>query len=225
MRWHAFADRDAMVGAVVAGAADALRAAQLAHGRAGLAVSGGRSPVPVFEALSRADVDWRRVDLSLVDERVVPRGDADSNAGLVRTHLLRGAASAAAFRELVDDPDQLQRCVDRANDTAGRLDFVLLGMGDDGHVASLFPDAPELDEALDPDLPRAYAVLTPGRAPHRRVSLTLAALLRAGRLALVIQGDAKRAVFEQAQRASTRQLPVSLLVHQNRVPLDVYWAA
>jgi 6-phosphogluconolactonase len=77
--------------AIAAHIADALRAAIAARGRASLAVSGGKSPIPMFEALREQDLDWSRVTVVLVDERVVPRDHQASNTGLVARHLLQGA--------------------------------------------------------------------------------------------------------------------------------------
>ncbi|MDD4886354.1 MAG: 6-phosphogluconolactonase [Thiomonas sp.] len=145
--------------------ATALAADFAQNGRALLAVSGGRSPIPLFHALAQAPIDWARVTIALVDERVVPADHADSNAALVRAHLLTGAAAQARFLPLVDDPQDLAGCVTRANAQLRALALpisaALLGMGDDGHTASLFPGAPELAAGLDPAYPDAYLAITP----------------------------------------------------------------
>lgn len=199
------------------------------HGRALLAVSGGRSPIALFHALAQAPIDWPRVVVMLVDERFVPADHPDSNAALVRTHLLAGAAAQAQFLPLVDEPFDHAGCIARANAhfraLAQPFSVALLGMGEDGHTASLFPGAPELAAGLDPDLPEAYLALTPPPpVPHPRISLSLAALLRSRRLLLSIAGDAKRAVYARAATPPpSPALPISYLVQQTRTPFDAYW--
>ncbi|MGC9185324.1 MAG: 6-phosphogluconolactonase [Thiomonas sp.] len=198
------------------------------QGRALLAVSGGRSPVPLFHALAQASIDWPRVAVTLVDERVVPPDHADSNAALVRAHLLTGAAAQARFLPLVDDPQDLAGCVARANahfrELAQPISVALLGMGEDGHTASLFPSAAELAAGLDPAYPEPYLSIRPTHAPHARISLSLAALLQSHRLLLSIAGQAKHAVYAQAATPPPCvALPISFLVQQTRTPFDAYW--
>jgi len=241
---HVCASQQDQVAQLVRAVQSALAADIAAHGRALLAVSGGRSPVALFQALALAAIAWPRVVVTLVDERVVPADHPDSNAALVRAHLLVGAAAQARFLPLVDDPQDLAGCVRRANAQLAALalpiSVALLGMGEDGHTASLFPGAPELGAALDPDYPESYLAITPpgavaaGRAangsnrsasaPHRRISLSLPALLRARRLLLAIAGQAKRAVYAQAATPPPRAaLPVSYVIQQTRTPFDAYW--
>ncbi|XHO07834.1 hypothetical protein ACEQUB_p01081 (plasmid) [Ralstonia syzygii] len=117
-------------------------------------------------------------------------------------------------------------CVATANDPFQQPDVVLLGMGDDGHTASLFPDAQELALGIDRAQGPAYLPLRPGVAPYRRISLNLSALCAARALFLAIGGAAKRSVFDRAAQGTARQaLPVSYVIHQREVPLDVYWSA
>lgn len=208
---------------------DALAQGIAQRGHAVLAVSGGRSPIALFQALARAPIAWPRVTLTLVDERLVPPDHADSNAALVRAHLLTGAAAQARFLPLVDDPSDLPGCVARANARlralAQPLTVALLGMGDDGHTASLFPGAAELPSGLDPAYPLPYLAVTPPSAAHARISLSLAALLGAGRLLLSISGEAKRAVYARASAPPpSPQLPISYLIQQSRTPFDAYWS-
>ena len=222
--WVQCSDNAEQVAALVQAVRESLAAALDAEGDAVLAVSGGRSPVPLFHALRDADLDWSRVLVTLVDERCVAPDHADSNERLVREHLLAGRAAAARFAGLVRDPADIAGSVAAANAAARPITVALLGMGEDGHTASLFPGAPELAAGLDPANPARYLAVTPPAAPHARISLTLAALLRSRRLVLAIAGPAKRRVFDAACAALTPDLPVSALVHQTQAPLDVYWA-
>ncbi|GGY09075.1 6-phosphogluconolactonase [Paludibacterium paludis] len=194
-----------------------------ARGEAVLAVSGGRSPLPFFERLSQADLDWSRVTVTLVDERVVAQDHPDSNARLVREALLVNRAAAARFHPMVRDGESAEEAASARLAEFRQPQLVVLGMGEDGHTASLFPDAPELTLGLSPDAPAVIAV-TPGSAPHRRVSLTLPALCAASRLYLSIQGEAKRAVLDKALAGADPALPVSVLLARPGLPLDSYEA-
>jgi 6-phosphogluconolactonase len=232
MRWHAVPDATAQVQALAESIASTLTHVINEQGSACLAVSGGRSPIALFAALRVLPLRWADVSITLVDERAVPPEHADSNARLVREHLLRDAAAVARFFPLVLPPHvhgesvDVDACVATANDPFQQPDVVILGMGDDGHTASLFPDAVELGDGVDRAHAPAYLPVRPGAAPHRRISLNLSALCAARRLFLFITGPLKRSVFEQAAHGVAQHaLPVSYVIHQREVPLDVYWTA
>lgn len=232
MQWHAVADAQTQVARLAEAIAGALARVIDEQGGACLAVSGGRSPIALFAALRVLPLRWANVSITLVDERAVPPAHADSNARLVREHLLQDAAAVARFFPLVLSPHvhgesvDVDACVATANDPFQQPDVVILGMGDDGHTASLFPDAAELGDGIDRKHAPAYLPVRPGTAPHRRISLNLSALCAARRLFLSITGPVKRTVFDQAaQGVAQHALPVSYVIHQREVPLDVYWTA
>lgn len=204
--------------------AAALSRALTAPGWARLLVSGGKSPIPLFATLAQQPLDWSRVSIGLVDERLLPPDHADSNAALVRTHLLQGAAAAARFTLLVDDPSDRCGCIARANATWQPPTMAILGMGEDGHTASLFPGAAQLPAALDPAGRDPYVAIDPPAAPYPRISASLPALLQAGECVLWLIGAGKRAVFERARLAPDPALPISLLLHHHRAPLTVFLA-
>lgn len=212
-------------------AARLLDAAVAARGRALLAVSGGASPVPMFEALRRQPIAWDRVTVLTVDERCVPIDHPDSNAGLVERHLRRDAAASAELRTFFDrlpdtdlDAPALTALARDANarlaDLRWPIDLCVLGMGEDGHTASLFADAPGLDTALTDAGPVAWTL--PPAARHARLTLTLPTLLAARHLLLPLAGEAKRRVFERACAAPSRELPVSLVLHGARQAVRVW---
>ena len=197
-----------------------------AKGWAVLAVSGGKSPLPMFERLRYRPVRWEAVTVTLVDERAVPPGHADSNGALVRNNLLREGAGVAGWAPLIlDDVEAAEplRAVKRLNEHFQQPDVVVLGMGEDGHTASLFPDAPELQTALSEPKP-GYIVTHPCVAPHARITLNLAALLAAERIFLAVSGPAKAAVLARARQQATPALPVSLVLARRRPGLDVFQA-
>ena len=228
MAWtlQEFDDPRAQVLALAQAVREGLECTLAERGHAVLAVSGGRSPIPLFTRLRELELDWSRVTLTLVDERLVPADHPDSNESLVREHLLQGRAARARLIGLATDPAlDLDECVRRAKADLPRVDLALLGMGEDGHTASLFPDAPGIDAALDPAGPERYVGVIPPVAPHARISMSLAALLDCSTLWLSIAGQAKRRVFDAACAEPRSALPVARLLHQDRVTVRTYWAA
>ncbi|MDM7944426.1 MAG: 6-phosphogluconolactonase [Hydrogenophaga sp.] len=212
--------------------AQSLQGAIQQRGHAVLAVSGGKSPIALFEALRVLPLEWSRVTVLLVDERCVPHHHADSNTALVRRHLLQDAAAAATFLPFFD---QLPPSLDDAALTAlaaaanrrlatqpWPLDLALLGMGEDGHTASLFPGAAGLRTALNSSGPVAW--VRPTTAAHARLTLTLPALLATRELALALGGASKLAVFQQARLGADEALPVSLILNQHQTPVSVWLA-
>ena len=225
---HAFDDPRAQAGALAKAVGDALNASCAASGNASrttLAVSGGTSPRPFLQALAKEPVDWRRIDLTLVDDRWVPETDAASNARLVRETLLRDGAGDARFLPLVDTAITLEANVAALNADAQRSlpRVAVLGMGEDGHTASLFADAPEWADITAPGAERFVAV-HPKAAPHARVSFSLAALKGIERLYLLIAGTSKLDVLKAAASAA-QENAISKLANDKGVRLDVYWCA
>jgi 6-phosphogluconolactonase len=211
--------------------ADALQHAIRDRGRALLAVSGGKSPITLFERLREQALDWSAITVILVDERCVPHEHADSNTALVRQHLLQGPATAASFVpffdelpacELNDDAlsDLARRSNERLAELAWPLDVGILGMGEDGHTASLFPHAPGLEQALSSH--NSVAWVRPSTAPHARLTLTLHALRSARELHLSIAGETKRAVLARAQAGIVADHPVSYVLQAGGAPVHVW---
>ena len=209
-------------------------AAQLHHaiatrGRALLAVSGGKSPIALFEHLRQQPLDWASVTVLLVDERCVPHTHPDSNTALVRQHLLQDGAAEATFVTFFDALDAIDTLAAAANQRLAALhwplDVAVLGIGEDGHTASLFPAAPGLATALHTTAHVAW--VRPDaidHAPHPRLTLTLPTLQAARQLHLSLAGPAKQAVYRQALARPDAALPVSLLLHRPAHPFSVWLA-
>ncbi len=228
-QWHVHENAAEAAAALADAVAAALQTALDKKGAAVLAVSGGRSPIAFFEALSQKDLDWANIGLTLVDERIVPTDHADSNTGLVRQYLLQNKAAAASWIPMVEaaaDAAALQpeNAVQTALKHYRQPDALVLGMGGDGHTASLFPQAPQLDKGLDlaNDVPLLHT--TPVTAPHERISMTLAAIAATPTVFLAIGGDDKKAVFEQAAQGLNKNFPVSYVLHQDKVDCHVHYA-
>lgn len=191
--------------------------------RALLVVSGGSTPVPFFRALAARELPWERVEVTLADERWVAMEHADSNARLVGHHLLQGPAAAATFVSLTThDPTPEQgvaEVAERIMALAWPASAVVLGMGGDGHTASLFPDSPELSLALTTAEP-AVAIRAPGQLP--RLTLSGDRLHRALRHFLHITGGDKRDTLVRALAGDDpRELPIRAFLS---CPLAIYWA-
>ena len=227
VRQHLYADGAQTAQALAVMVAEALREGLRERGVAVLFVSGGRTPVAFMEALSQEALDWSKVTVSLADDRWVAADDADSNERLARQHLLRGAAAVARFQPLVDITVTPQQHLAAAEQALALLphpcDAVVLGMGDDGHTASLFPGAPETAAALDARRPQRLAAVTPPKAPHRRISLTLRALLDTRLLAIQIEGESKRTAIELAARSAPAQHPIAAVLRQDLVPVQLFY--
>jgi 6-phosphogluconolactonase len=194
---------------------------------ASMVVSGGSTPKGCFRILAGTALPWDRVHVVPSDERWVPAEDAASNEKMIRETLLVNRASGALLHPLYAGGTSAQEhCATLSNelDTLPLLfSSVLLGMGEDGHFASLFPDIAELDDGLDMDSnSRCLAIVTKA-SPHERITLTLSTLTRSKEILLLIFGAAKREVVQQAKLFGDTH-PVSRLLRQQRTPVHVIWA-
>lgn len=212
--------------------ADLLRQGLTERGRALLIVSGGSTPVPFFQALARCALDWSAVTITLADERWLPPDHPDSNEALVRHHLLRAQAAAAHFVPLYNGTANPTEGVPTLEATLAALpwpaDAVVLGMGADGHTASLFPDAPELPYALLDAAPaRCLAVDAPllPNVPVPRVSLTRRALLDTRQLIVHLTGEDKLELLHQAMLpGDVAEYPIRAVLQQHAVPCHIFHA-
>ncbi len=194
---------------------DAERAAELAADRmaeaaaAGghVALAGGRTPRRAYELVGeRAGIDWSRVDLWFGDERCVPPDDPESNYRLVAETLLAHAAGARVHA--VDgraDPD-VAAAAYAAEIRGVRLDLALLGLGEDGHTASLFPGSPALDVR-----DREAVAVTASKPPPRRITLTLPVFEAAAAIVVLAVGEGKADAVAAVLRGPDRRFPASLL--------------
>jgi 6-phosphogluconolactonase len=222
-RLLSFATREEASASLAAEICETLTDALAAHGRATLVVSGGSSPVAFFRHLRRLKLSWERITIVPSDERVVPLDHADRNESMIRRELLQGPAAAASLRGLLPASGSTANLPQLAETLPVSFDAVVLGMGTDGHTASLFPGAPELEAALRS--PEPLALLNVPRLGTQRVSLTPAALLATRRIDLLIFGPDKRAIYEAAAAGDDPgEFPVRCVLGQNRAPVRVFWA-
>ncbi len=223
--WREFPDRARLDAALAEHLAERLRADTAERGRALLALSGGSTPRGMLQCLAACELDWRRVVVTLVDERWVPPEHEDSNERMVRENLLRGPAAAAELVGLKSPPASPSAGLAETEPRIAALPLpfsaTVLGMGADGHTASWFPRAANLRDLLDPERSSLVGITDPVTAAHPRITLTLSAVLASREIILHITGAEKRRILETA---TERGLPVSAVTGQSATPVTVWWA-
>jgi len=231
VREHRYADGATLASALARSVADDLRRGIAERGGALLAVSGGMTPRKFLSALSAEELDWQRISVTLADERWVPPTHSRSNERLVRETLLVGKAAAAKFVPLyADAPDPesgLEQVAARIDAMPLPFDALVLGLGNDGHCASLFPDGDRFAAATDLANPVRLAPMRSPSAGEPRITLTLPTLAAARALYLQIEGTDKQDTLAhvRAGEGAYARSPLRALLRAARVPLDVYSCA
>lgn len=208
---------------------EALQVDILAYGQASLLVSGGSTPLRLFQLLSQESLEWHKVQISLVDERFVEDGHKDQNGTMVRNQLLQNKAADANFYPMVyeaqDADKNLKIAGMKLNELHRPFSMVILGMGTDGHTASLFVDAPEFQQGMDLNNSEELILTHPKKAPYERITFTRRALLNTKRLLLHFYGQEKQAVLSAAKtNKDFNQYPIAGFLNSPQVPLEVKWA-
>lgn len=227
---EAFPSVDAWAEATAARLGETLAAAVRDNGSAFFAGPGGSTPAPVYRHLAAMDLDWARIAVTLVDERYVPETSPDSNARLIRDVLLQDKAAAGRFIPLFTPEVTVDRAAIVAAkalaEAGSRFDAVLLGMGEDGHICSMFPESPTLKTLLTPTLKPTVLGVPHGRdgmAPSiERLSINLPYLMQAERVILGLKGETKRRVFEEQAKGDPKIQPIAALIAAD-VSLEVLW--
>lgn len=198
-------------------------------GQASIAVSGGKTPIPLFTLLSQQDLEWNRVYITLVDDRWVDDTDDASNEKLVMTYLLQNKAKFANFvglKNSCDNPFDGAEVTEQILDKVPMpFDVLILGMGEDGHTASLFPGADNLKLGLDMHSNRKVIGMTPLTAPLDRITLTLPIILGSKNIYLHLIGESKIKVLEQAEKGTdVNQMPIRAVLQQDKANVVGFWA-
>ena len=209
-----FANREDLAQALALRVSQALSKTITRHGSAVLFVSGGNTPALFFEHLSKTEISWDKVTVSLVDERQVDETSERSNARLVKQNLMRNNAKSARFVPLFGNTSAAAKLIP---------DCVVLGMGEDGHTASFFPDGDKLTEALDRNSTCAISTMTAPGAGEPRLTFSLPRLLEAKTICLHIEGQSKTKVLEKAQAGTdANEMPVRAVLNSGR-PIEIFW--
>jgi len=222
-----FENRDTLLRELHAEIVNDLSCAIDNNGVASMLLSGGTTPGPLYKALSETKIEWDKTWFSATDERWVEPDHIDSNEKLIRSTLLKNNASNAHYIGLKTNHPTPQLGQHDTEENFSKLplpfDVVLLGMGEDGHVASLFPNLTDTAVALDESRNQLC------RAIHRngdvdRMTVTLRGLKASKKIILLFYGNNKMEIYNKAKLQKTDDLPVSHLLHQSDVPISLYWA-
>jgi 6-phosphogluconolactonase len=231
IEWWDYDDAAELAGAVAGDVQFVIESAIDARGSAVVALAGGKTPLPAYEKLAKAKLDWKRVTIVPTDERIVPLGDALSNVtALAKLFLPAGARVMPIVPKATADYKAAGRSADAlCQDLHWPLDLCLLGVGADGHTASIFP-GPDFDEALNgPKERRALGVMPdplPADAPVPRVSLSRQGIVTARALMIAVTGQAKRDVIEKAiAQGPSSAYPIGRVLADVELPIDIHWSA
>ena len=230
IEWWDYDDAEEMAAAVAGDIAFVIESAIDARGACVIALSGGKTPIPIYARLAETKLDWKRVTIIPTDERIVPLGDPLSNVTMIaKTFLPKGARVMPIVSDKAADYKAAGRSADALmQDLHWPLDLCLLGVGVDGHTASIFP-GPDFDEAISgPNERRALGVLPdpmPAEAPVARISLSRAAIVSAKALMIAVTGDAKRKVIEDAiKQGPSSKYPIGRVLADAELPVDIHWS-
>ena len=196
------------------------------RGRASMAVSGGSTPTPLFKEFSLLSIDWAKVDLTLVDDRWVDAKNSDSNELLVRTHLIKNKAAKVNFIPLKNDSKTAKEGQKISEEMLKNItlpfDVVVLGMGSDGHTASLFPCSEELPDAMNLNNLNCLISTSPKTAPYERLSLTARVIINAKNVFLHLNGSSKLLTLESAmEQKDSSKMPIYTFLENG---LSIYWS-
>jgi 6-phosphogluconolactonase len=227
--WWEYDSVDEMADAVAGDVGFIVESAVDARNASLIALPGGTTPQPIFQALAAKKLPWKQLTIIPTDERLVPMNDDRSNVrGIAKTFLPNGARVIPIVADIPDYRLAGNSADARLQDLPWPPDLVWLGMGEDGHTASLFA-GPDLQDALDaPKARRAVGVMPdpmPQDAPVARVTLTRAAILSARTILITITGDKKRELLEGAiEDGQSSKLPIGRLLAEVEQPIDIHWA-
>ena len=227
--WWEYDNVDEMAGAVAGDVGFIVESAVDARNASLIALPGGDSVQPIFQALAAKKLPWKQLTIIPTDERLVPMDDERSNVrGIAKTFLPNGARVIPIAADIADYKLAGNSADARLQDLPWPPDLVWLGMGEDGHTASLFA-GPDLQNALDaPKARRAVGVMPdplPEDAPVARVTLTRSAILSARTILITITGDRKRELLEGAiEDGQSSKLPIGRLLAEVDQPIDIHWA-
>jgi 6-phosphogluconolactonase len=226
MQLRSFGEADLLTSDLALQLKHILNEAITKRGQAYLVVSGGKTPIDLFRILAKTELPWDKVTIILADERCVPITDSHRNERLVKEFLLQHLAAKANFLSIYDEQIELTEglyAIEQVVAALPTFDAVVLGMGEDGHTASLFPCAAELSFGLTD--PAAMLLVNPKKAPFQRISLSKKRLLDSRTIFLHLQGQHKLTVLHKAMAEPNPMLmPVSAFLNNAQANIQVMYA-
>lgn len=227
--FNSFLDENILVKELSSKIIEKLEEAISKNSKASLLVSGGNTPKLLFEKLSNIDISWEKITIALVDERWVDTTDQNSNEYLVKEYLLQNFAKKAKFVGMYIENKNIYDCETLCSkkyfEELYPFDILILGMGEDAHTASFFPNNEKLKEAFSIENKKLCISIEPTNAPYKRMSLTLSAILKSSNIFLHIQSEEKLKVFKEAIASKNiYEKPISAVLNQNSVDIEVYYS-
>ena len=197
------------------------------NGSASLLVSGGSTPKGFFSSLSIKDIQWEKVSISLVDERFLPDGCSDQNGTMVKKYLLRNNARKAQFYPMVLNPTDLNANLEEFKSSIKELSkpftVVVLGMGEDGHTASFFPDSLELKEVMSSNNQERVMTVSTDSSPYPRITFTYQELINAKHLFLHFYGEKKEEILNKAKvEKGFLPYPIQMFVNDPNKSIEIF---
>lgn len=225
---HAFSEQKALIEALSQSILTDLQKAIDEKGKASLLVSGGSTPKPLFEKLSKAVFVWDKVSIGLCDERWIDTSREESNEHFVKKYLLKDEVAKANFigmyEEDIDIYAAQKVCSEKMQKILYPFDVLILGMGNDAHTASLFPENQKLEEAFDPKNKNFCIAIEPMTAPFLRMSLTLRAILSAKKIYIHFEGKEKIAVYKEVITGEDMyMMPIRSVLNQDIKEIEVFY--
>ncbi len=228
--WWDYDDGEELAEAVAGDVAFIIESALDARGQALIALPGGKTPIPIYAKLAEANIKWKHVTIIPTDDRLVAMDDPLCNAAMLAKFFMPKGARVIPLGGVNPDHEMAGKAADaRLQDLHWPPDLVWLGVGGDGHTASIFA-GPDLDAALNaPKVRRAVGVMPdplPPEAPVARVTLTREAILSSRTITIVLTGDDKRALLEQAIKdGPLSSVPVGRVLADAEQAIDIHWSA
>ena len=218
---HFFEDEDKQINNLVNNLTQKIQEFIKSKGHVVLAVSGGKSPIKLFKLLSNTNLDWSKVVITLVDERIVDVENENSNQALVKKYLLINKAINVEFIGLVNLNLTIPQMLIQAEHIPD-IDIAILGMGEDGHTASIFPDCDELETAIDDNYRYKYIVTTPKNNPFIRIGLSLQAIKKIPYKFIAITGNNKINILNKSLQEKNTNYPISYLLNANDQNIQIF---
>ncbi len=230
VRWHVVPDAKALAGSLSKHLRQHCLAAIAERGVARIGLAGGSTPMPAYADFASSNMPWPQVHLVLIDERFVPLTDSLSNESNIASAFNSVQAHLGAWQGLYQSARNIEQAAEAADVAVARfglpLDVTVIGMGSDGHIASLFVESADFEKAMDPLTPAAVLPIrfAADQGKTDRMSFSLAALLETRHALFCITGAEKRAVLERSLDGRAPHFAAARFLARYTGPVDIFWS-